>query len=109
MPNPDVFEASDPFAFFDYLRVPHRVVPAARPRPVRDAGILWPSAGGPGLSWCRAVERPRRERAAGRCVLGGNPGCIPLAGHVVPDAVLDHELDSSWVRADAVLDAAGQP
>lgn len=111
MPSPDVaFEATEPFAFFDYFRVPYRVVAPAHPHPAAPlpaAGVLWPALGtGPALSWCRAAERPRRERVAGRIVLGG----IPLAGHVVPDAVLDRELDAGvWTRQETITDAEGHP
>jgi hypothetical protein len=104
------FDATAPFGFFDYFRVPYRVVPAGHPRPaptVRGADALWPaSETGPRLSWCRAEERPRRDCVAGRLAVAG----VEFAGTVLSDAALDRELDGdAWRRGDAVTDGAGRP
>ncbi|MDD7941993.1 hypothetical protein PHK61_26610 [Actinomycetospora lutea] len=104
------FEATEPFGFFDHVRVPYRVVRASRPRPaapVRAAGTLWPVADpGTCLWWCRAEERPASERRSGRFTVDG----IPVAGRVVTDEALDRELDTAAWRRDAVVaDPDGRP
>src|SRR3954447_19789396 len=111
MSRPEVaFEATAPFAFFDYFRVPYRVAPTNRPRaapPVRGAEGLWPVHDpGVALFWCRADERARRECVAGQLAVDG----IPFAARVVRDDALEPELDrDAWQRLHTITDAAGAP
>jgi len=110
MSSPQVaYEATEPFAFFDDVRVPYRVVHGLpRPAPPLEAtGALWATTDPRAtLWWCRALERPARERVTGRFAVAG----IPLAGRVVTDEVIDRSLDmSAWRRDATVTDVDGQP
>jgi peptidoglycan/xylan/chitin deacetylase (PgdA/CDA1 family) len=109
-----VFEASSPFALFDYFRVPYAVWPAedaARP----------PRA--PAVHWLRPAQQPGRAR---RSLLwlasaGGRPGGTAAArlgryqladctffGHVAPDIVPQaRDLGSGWRPAEPIRDAGG--
>jgi glycosyltransferase involved in cell wall biosynthesis len=112
-----MFEASHPFAFFDYYRVPYQV------RPPQDAnghlgappvGRLHPvpHAGRPARSlfWLRAGVGGTARPAVGR--LGRYKlRDFTFFGHVAPDAAVPGLLpspDGGWRAADPVLGAGGQ-
>ena len=115
-----MFEATHPFLFFDYFRVPYRL---ARHRPGRPDppgasldrffGRLWtaPLADGDGatLSWLRVDDSGEAHKSvaiAGRFALNGNP----IFGHVVPDSTARQWLDNArgWRPVDPVSDATGR-
>jgi hypothetical protein len=68
-----MFEATHPFAFFDYFRIPYRIT-----RGKDIVGRLW-TDGGPVFAWPVVAATGR----AGRYLLDG----MPIVGHVVPDRV----------------------
>jgi peptidoglycan/xylan/chitin deacetylase (PgdA/CDA1 family) len=97
-----MFEASRPFAFFDYYRVPYQVrPPAGPPGPV---GVL------------RAAGRGRLLLWRSRLPAGGPPGRYELAGctlfgQVARDEAVPALLDGlgrGWRPAEPVTDPAGQ-
>jgi peptidoglycan/xylan/chitin deacetylase (PgdA/CDA1 family) len=108
-----VFEASSPFALFDYFRVPYAV------RPAQDAAG---SARSAAVHWLRPVEQPARAR---RCLLwlapgAGRPASARLGryqlagctffGHVaagLPEQARD--LGHGWRPAEEISDADGHP
>src|SRR5271165_4409193 len=114
-----MFEASHPFAFFDYYRVPYDVRPpqdadghlgapasVGRLRPVLQAGRPARS-----LFWLRAntgrKARPTAYRL-GRYKLHD----FTFFGHVALDAAVPamlQELGHGWRPADPLLGADGQP
>jgi hypothetical protein len=116
-----MFEATHPFLFFDYFRVPYRLAPPQQPRsdppgsPIdRFFGRLWAASladgTGPTLSWLRvdgSDEVPKSVAVAGRYALNGNP----VFGHVVPDSVVRRWLDDAggWRPVDPISDMAGRP
>ncbi len=108
-----MFEASHPFALFDYFRVPYQVRPAQ------------PAAGDPGAP---AVHRLRVVAPAGQTArsliwLGtdGRPAGLPAAGlgryqlqgctffgHVAPAVpAMAQEPGRDWRPAESILDAGG--
>jgi peptidoglycan/xylan/chitin deacetylase (PgdA/CDA1 family) len=108
-----VFEASSPFALFDYFRVPYAV------RPAQDAGAPGPAA----VHWLRAVEQPGRAR---RSLLWLAPGAhragraatAPLGryqlagctffGHVASDIPQQaRDIGYGWRPAEPISDAEG--
>jgi hypothetical protein len=106
------FEASAPFAFFDYFRVPYRVgamPPTGRAPGVRSrVGALRPAGGPTGRRLLWIPPEPRRVARAGIFELAG----FPIAGPVVPDHVVRRELLSDptgWEPAEPIRDPAGRP
>lgn len=119
-----LFEATHPFLFFDYFRVPYRLSPAREELPGRDepgsapgrfCGRLWkvPNEDGaaPTLLWLRADESddiPRGVAKDGRYVLNGSP----IFGHVVPDSVTRRWLSGAgddWRPVQRITDSSGRP
>jgi hypothetical protein len=112
-----MFEATHPFLFFDYFRVPYRLAPPGQGRwgppgaPLdRFCGRLWtapPADGeGPTLSWLHVDGADRSHKGvavAGRFTLDGNP----IFGHVVPDTTARQWLDDprGWRPVDLISDA----
>jgi peptidoglycan/xylan/chitin deacetylase (PgdA/CDA1 family) len=114
-----VFDASHPFAFFDYFRVPYQVrLPleadgsagsTASVHEVRTAQ----QRGRPGHSLFWLGSEPRVRAAPGAYRLGryGLHG-FTFFGHVALDAAVPallREIDGTWRRAEPVLDGDGSP
>jgi hypothetical protein len=114
-----VFEASHPFTFFDYFRVPYAISSpaAAQDRPAAPASVGWLRALGqadkPGRSlfWLRpgtAQDAPDEICRLGRYRLAD----LTVVGHIALDAAVPgmlRGLGNGWRPADAILDADGQP
>jgi hypothetical protein len=114
-----VFEASHPFTFFDYFRVPYAISSpaAAQDRPAAPASVGWLRALGqadkPGRSlfWLRpgtAQDAPDEICRLGRYRLAD----FTVVGHIALDAAVPgmlRGLGNGWRPADAILDADGQP
>jgi hypothetical protein len=113
-----LFEASDPFAFFDYFRVPYEMQPSQQRN--RQAGasafvrVLTPVAR-PGMAprsllWVGAEDRPPARSLAGR--LGRYQLCgFTIFGHVVPDAAAAAMLRQhgrGWRPAEPVHSGDGR-
>lgn len=101
-----MFESSHPFAFFDYFRVPYRVVDGVRGSLPEHIGQLRPDTpNGRTLLWLRAdapLDRSRRRCWLGQYRLGGSA----VVGHVLRDAprsVLE-TVGHGWRRTDAIVD-----
>jgi peptidoglycan/xylan/chitin deacetylase (PgdA/CDA1 family) len=110
-----VFEASSPFALFDYFRVPYAV------RPAQAAAD---SPGSAAVHWLRAVEPPAGAR---RCLLWLAPGAdrpgraaarlgryqlagCTFFGHVAADMPPQaRDLGHGWRPAEQISDADGRP
>ncbi|MFD7158621.1 hypothetical protein ACFV9C_28755 [Kribbella sp. NPDC059898] len=90
-----MFEATHPFAFFDYFRVPYDVVPADADR---EIGTLTAQNSGRKLFWYRGKNtRTGRFRIGAVNVAGRiHTGPVPVAG-------------TSWRRTEEVLGADGRP
>ncbi len=113
-----MFEASYPFAFFDYFRVPYQVRPPQQRNGQAGAAAfvhLLTAAARPGqaprsLQWVGADARPAAPSAAGR------PGRYRLRdftffGHVMPDASVPALLrppGPGWHPAESVYAADGR-
>lgn len=98
-----MFEASHPFAFFDYFRVPYDVS-----EPARDLrlGMLTATASGRKLYWLRSTgvgRPPRREYRASRYQLGG----FTIACHVYSGTTLGPPDKAGWRPGEPILDAQG--
>jgi hypothetical protein len=112
-----VFEASHPFAFFDYFRVPYEVRPfrpgnshAGAPAFVRTLTAVAPPGQAPrSLTWIGADARPAARSAAGQ--LGSYKlGNFTFFGHVAPDAVVKAMLpqpERGWRPAESIRAADG--
>jgi hypothetical protein len=112
-----VFEASHPFGFFDYFRVPYGMLDAGvqngDPGPLPAIGRLrlagQGNGTGPWLLWLRA-EPAAADGGAG-CQLGRyRLGTATFIGQVVPDAAapaLLRQLGRGWQPADPILGADG--
>jgi len=111
-----MFEASHPFAFFDYFRVPYQV------QPPQEAGG---HAGAPVLGWLRPVPqagRPARSLFWLRADANGAAGPagwlgryqmhgFSFFGHVAPDASVPALLPArggGWRPAEPILGAGEQ-
>ena len=74
MPEADnsvAFESTEPFAFFDYFRVPYRVVAGQDQGRGGRLGLLWPVPSAVGtLRWMRADGRVSRFELAGMQLAG---------------------------------------
>jgi hypothetical protein len=99
-----MFEASHPFAFFDYFRVPYDIS-----EPARDLrlGMLTATTSGRKLYWLRSTgagRPPRREYRADRYQLGG----FTIACHVYTGTtVVPLNNGVGWRRGESILDAHG--
>ncbi|GAA4207900.1 hypothetical protein [Actinocatenispora rupis] len=94
-----MFESSHAFGFFDYFRVPYRVVSGGPPASLSTVdgsylGRLW--CGERGLLWPRA--------GAPDCVTGR----FTMAGMPVPGRVCTTPPGAGWQRAEAVTDERGR-
>lgn len=98
------FESSEQFAFFDYFRVPYRVVAQHQEVPGGHLGRLRPVPSGAGsLRWIRSDGRISRFELAG----------MRLAGRVAADEVVCGALDINggsgrWRPAEGVFGADGR-
>jgi hypothetical protein len=112
-----VFEASCPFAFFDYFRVPYQVGSPQLNRGQAGAarfvhGLsakVHPGQAGRRLLWVGADARPAAQGAAGR-IGRYRLGQFTFFGHVVPDAIVPTMLAQSgqgWHPAEPVYGADG--
>lgn len=112
-----MFEASHPFAFFDYYRVPYEVQPSQDANGHPGAPLVGrlepvPQAGRPvrSLFWLRASAGGTARPAVGR--LGRYKlHDFTFFGHVAPDNTVPGLLpspDGGWRAADPVLDTGGQ-
>jgi hypothetical protein len=113
-----VFEASHPFAFFDYFRVPYEISPpsAGQDQPTAPASVGWLRALGPGgkpgraLFWLRPAEvqdSPDKSGRLGRYRLAD----FTVVGRVALDAAVPgmlRGLGGGWRPADAILGADDQ-
>jgi hypothetical protein len=101
-----VFEATAPFAFFDYFRVPYRVVSSPAGVPVGYAALWRTGTGettGPMLTWPLSDGSATDISVPGRYLLEG----FTIFGGVVPDATaawLLEPLGSGWSVIAAILD-----
>jgi hypothetical protein len=101
-----MFEATCRFAFFDYFRIPYRIVPA--PAPAFDLGpsygLLWRAGtSGPALAWPVAGAAPGGR---GSYRLGDEP----IFAHVVDERVggrLRSDWGSRWQPRDSIVDGHG--
>jgi len=117
-----LFEATHPFIFFDYFRIPYRLSPAREEASGWDVpgsafgrfcGRLWtaPHNNGTGatLLWLRADTSdaiPSSVAPDGRYLLNGRP----IFGHVVPDSVARRWLSGAgdgWRPVQHITDASG--
>jgi hypothetical protein len=104
-----MFEASHPFAFFDYFRVPYWQMRTFTGGLPEHLGRLGPAApNGRSLIWLRGDPEVRATpaRVLGRFRLGG----MPVVGHVLidpPQSVLTG-MDSEWHPRDAIIDERGR-
>jgi hypothetical protein len=118
-----MFEATHPLLFFDYFRIPYRLVaprhgpPDPPEEPIdRFCGRLRKTPLEDGreatLSWLRreAVEKlPKSGAVAGQFLLRGGA----IFGHVLPDPVARQWLDGDggrgWQPVEPISSAAGRP
>jgi hypothetical protein len=112
-----LFEASHPFAFFDYFRTPYQVRPfppgsghAGAAAFVRTLTAARPGQAPRSLMWIGADARPAARGAAGQlgCYRLGN---FTFFGHVAPDAVVQAMLSQPerWHPAESIQAADGRP
>lgn len=116
-----LFDASHPFPFFDYFRVPYRIAPPSSAGSGPDAqttaierfcGRLWQTARPPGaatLAWLRADTASSLPSGVrdGQHLMNGSP----FFGHVVPDAVAGRWLTDAgegWRPVLPISDATGR-
>jgi YD repeat-containing protein len=113
-----LFEATHPFAFFDYFRTPYDLRPPRQPNgPVGAAAFVRtltvvapPSQVSRSLMWIGADARPAARSAAGQL------GCYRLDnftffGHVAPDAAVPAMLPQpgrGWRPAEPIRAADGR-
>ena len=112
-----MFDASHPFDFFDYFRVPYQVQPSVRrDAPVGAAAFVRtlttvapPGQAPRSLSWIGADARPAARGAAGQ--LGRYQlHNFTFFGHVAPDAAVPAMLPQQgqgWRRAEPIQAADG--
>jgi hypothetical protein len=94
-----MFEASAPFLFFDYFRVPYRVSTHAGTATPAWESLRW-ADGSRELRW---PSRAGGEAAAGECRLGS----IPLFCRVAADDEVRPLVGPGWSPAEAIEDADG--
>jgi hypothetical protein len=103
-----MFEGTSRFAFFDYFRIPYRIVaaPATAPDLGPSYGLLWRvGTTGPMIAWA-AAGAARGKRGSYR--LGG----APIFAHVVDDRAtsrLRSDWGSRWQATDSIVDGGGLP
>src|SRR5262249_45914531 len=112
-PADALFSCTDPFEFFDYMRVPYRIVNIADESPADDAPVRWgrcSAAGGRDLYWLRASDLPGGRSGAdgpmwGRYRLAG----FSMFGAVLPDAAAVGALPPGheWREAEPLTDGDG--
>jgi hypothetical protein len=101
-----MFEATCRFAFFDYFRIPYRIVPAPAPAPDLGPsyGLLWRAGtSGTVLAWPLAGAAPGGH---GSYRLGDKP----IFAHVVDERVagrLRSDWGSRWQPTDSIVDGDG--
>lgn len=107
-----MFEASHPFALFDYLRVPYQIVPAAS----RDRGSGLPvhrlacAGQSRSLLWPAGDSAPAGKSAGGRLGRYRLPDCT-FFGHVVLDTAAPsalRQVGSGWEPAEPIVDAGAR-
>jgi hypothetical protein len=113
-----MFEATQPFLFFDYLRIPYRVHATpdsqggprypqhrlvSRASPAADGGTDRP---GRALCWL-ALGAGDAGRTSGLREGAYRLGTIPIFGHVVPHELAGEWLTDSWTNATPVVDGDG--
>ena len=110
-----MFEASHPFAFFDYFRIPYEVSPAEQSQISGPVSWLRASQRGEGparaVFWLRheASERlPNKTRRLGRYQLAGFTIFGQVALNTAVPGILDR-LGCGWRPTDSLVDADGQP
>jgi hypothetical protein len=99
-----MFEASAPFLFFDYFRIPYRVSVAAGELAAAPPISAWERFHWPGDE--RVIHWPRFEPGA-EAPPEHRLGSIPLFCRVVPDTRVRGLLGEGWSPADPVEDAEG--
>jgi hypothetical protein len=117
-----MFEATRPFLFFDYFRIPYRVAASAEAR-ARGASEGHPLVSQASLTTEGSMNRSDRalywvSRQAGDSVGASGLrkgayrlGTIPIFGHVLPDELAGAWLmstNSTWTSSTGVLDRAGR-
>jgi len=113
-----VFEASSPFAFFDYFRVPYEVAPAQHAHdaaharwPVHQLRVRAQPRHAPGsLLWLAADDR-QANRSAGYQLGLYTVRDFTFSGHVAPNALVPAmlaEFGNDWRPAEPVLDGDGR-
>ena len=107
-----MFEASHPFAFFDYFRTPYEVRPPTQGTSHAGAAafvrtltaVTRPGRAGRSLMWIGAEARPAAKNAAGQ--LGRySLDTFTFFGHVAPDAAVQAMLpgpEGSWHPAEPI-------
>ncbi len=107
-----MFEASHPFAFFDYFRTPYEVRPPAQGRSHAGAAafvrtltaVARPGRAARSLMWIGAETGPAAPSAAGQLGRYGL-GTFTFFGHVAPDAAVRAMLPGSeqrWHQAELI-------
>jgi hypothetical protein len=113
-----LFEASHPFAFFDYFRTPYEVRPPQQGNGHAGAAafvrtltaVARPGRAGRSLLWIGADDRPAAKSAAGQ--LGRYElDTFTFFGHVAPDAAVRAMLPGpewSWHQAEPIRAGDGR-
>ncbi len=109
-----MFEASSPFALFDYFRVPYTVRSAEdAPHPPGSAAVHWlrpeqqPGCARRSLLWLSPGGHPPVGTAAPRLGRYQLAGCT-FFGHVGPEIPQQaRDLGSGWRPAEPICDAGG--
>ena len=113
-----LFEASHPFAFFDYFRVPYDIrVPSRDGRPRQPAAVGRLHVAGHDNGAARALlwlrSDPNAADGIAGCQLGRyRLGVSTIVGRVAGNAVapgLLQQLGRGWQRAEPIFSADGRP
>src|SRR6202046_277076 len=114
-----LFEASHPFAFFDYFRTPYEVRPPTQGTSHAGAAafvrtltaVTRPGRAGRSLMWIGAEGRPAAKNAAGQ--LGRySLDTFTFFGHVAPDAAVQAMLpgpEGRWHPAEPIRAGDDRP
>ena len=114
-----MFEASHPFAFFDYFRTPYEVRPPTQGTSHAGAAafvrtltaVTRPGRAGRSLMWIGAEARPAAKNAAGQ--LGRYAlDTFTFFGHVAPDAAVQAMLpgpEGRWHQAEPIRAGDDRP
>jgi hypothetical protein len=98
------FESSEPFVFFDYFRVPYRVVAAQHRGRNGSLGRLWPVSAAVGtLRWMRADGGVNRFELAGMQLAG----CVATDEDIRRERAIDIE-SGGWQPAEPVTGTDGR-